>query len=262
MQMRKLVAIVVAVWLSPAIANATTYNLHVGGVCSTSWTDSLGSQDWFTDDQLGSFAGETSINASVNQTSSMSTAVADLKARLDTYCQTGNICYIYTYSNGGAVISKVLATYATNWNIGYIFTTANNEGGSELAQGKWLSEFLAGCSLASSVKPGNFRVASWNHNDTNGKPYYQIGGDIGPTWALWYATSGLIPGDDDGIVGQHSAGGATCGGSTSGCSVTNMCSAARWSNHNVIGSCPGYSLDHARIKRKAVCYDGGGGPCP
>ena len=192
----------------------------------------------------------------------MSTAVADLKARLDTYCTGGNICYVYAWSNGGAVISKVLATYDTNWNIGYIFTTANNEGGQRARAG------LVGLGVPRRLQPrvgdqaGNFRVASWNHNDTNGKVYYQIGGDIGATWALWYVTSGLFPGDDDGIVGLHSAGGATCGGSTSGCSVTNMCSAARWSNHNVIGSCPGYSLDHAKIKRKAVCYDGGGGPCP
>jgi hypothetical protein len=249
------------VLLVPGLAGATTYNLHVGGVCSTTWTDSLGSQDWFTDDQLGYWTGETTINAAVNQTASMSTAVADLKARMDTYCLNGNICYIYTYSNGGAVVSKVLATYSTAWNVGYVYTAANNEGGSELGGGGWASNFLAGCSLASSLTPGNFRVSSWNHNDTNGATFYQVGGDIGPSWALWYVTSGLLPGDDDGIVALHSAGGATCGGGTSGCSVTNMCSAARWSNHVIVGTCTGYSLDHAKIKRKAVCLDGGGGPC-
>lgn len=254
-------AVLFSVALTPAVAEAATYNLHVSGVCSYNWTDSLGSQDWFTDDQLGYWSGETSISAAVNQTSSMSTAVADLKARLDTYCLNGNLCYIYAWSNGGAVISRVLGTYSTNWNIGYIYTSANNEGGSELAAGAWVSEFLAGCSLASAVKPGNFRPSAWNHNDTNGKPFYQVAGDIGPSWALWYITSGLLPGDDDGIVALHSAGGATCGGSSSGCSVTNMCSAARWSNRYIVGTCYGYSLDHAKVKRKAICNDGGGGPC-
>jgi hypothetical protein len=261
MHSRTLVAIVVALSFAPVAAEAATYNLHVSGVCSYNWTDSLGSQDWFTDDTMGYWAGETSISASVNQTSSMSTAVADLKTQLDTYCLNGNLCYIYAWSNGGAVMSKVLATYDTAWNIGYIYTSSNNEGGSELASGDWLSEFLAGCSLASYVRPGNFRTA-WNHNDTNGKVFYQVAGDIGPSWALWYATSGLLPGDDDGIVALHSAGGATCGGSSSGCSVTNMCSAARWSNHSIVGTCYGYSLDHAAMKRKAICNDGGGGNCP
>jgi hypothetical protein len=252
----------VALAVLPRAADATVYNLHVGGVCSTNFADGKASDNNLTQDGLGYWVNETSVHASVNQTSSMATAAADLKARLDTYCLNGHLCYIYTYSNGAATLSKVLSTYSTAWNIGYAYNAGSNEGGSELSATDWLAEFIAGCSLAGGVTPGVMRVSSWNHNDTNGETIYQVGGDITSSWALWWATSGFLPGEDDGIVALHSAGGATCGGGTSGCSISDMCAAARWSNHSIVGTCYGYNLDHAAMKRKAICNDGGGGTCP
>src|SRR5262249_58539446 len=81
---------------------------------------------------VGHWPGETSINAPIDQRSSMATATAQMAATLDSYCTGNNLCYVYVYSNGGAVMSRTLALYSTAWNIGFVAASASNEGGSEL----------------------------------------------------------------------------------------------------------------------------------
>lgn len=241
-------------------ADAAIRNLFYGGTCSTNWADAAKFSDGSESiDIYGFWPGEETWNITVRQTASTSEAVADLKARLDSLCTGSDYCYLFTYSQGGAIYSKLASTYASNWNIVEVYVTGNNEGGSELAAADWFAELTLGCSYASAVKPANNRPATgWNHNDTNGKIIRQFVGNIGAGHLLWYVTSGLLPGEDDGVVSFHSATGRTTTGSYS-----NACTGTRWTNHVVEGGgsdCE-YDYDHLEIKTQHSCYYGGGA-CP
>lgn len=239
--------LVAAVLAVPAIASAGTYNIHVGGICSTGWEGGKGGG------YLGSWPGETSISAPVDQTASMATATAQLAATLDTYCTGTNFCYVYTYSNGGAVVSRTLAIYETErWRIGYVMASASNEGGSELGGTGWIGEIFGGCYLAGHISPSNHRNG-WNHNDTNGVVIGMIGGN---GWLAPYAQHAILPGHDDGAVAHHSSGGYAWTGSYS-----SLCGSGRYANHQTWWSCEYGSLDHYELKMKGICNDGGATGC-
>lgn len=241
---------VVAMTLGVGSAAATVYNIHVGGVCSTLYTNGKGAPS-----SVGQWSGEVSISASVDQRNSMSTATSNMKSVLDQYCLGGNSCWIYTYSNGAAVISKVLATYSTNWNIDGVRNAGGNEGGSELGGTGWVAEAFGGCSLAgsSTILPSGHRN-NWNHNDTNGVPITGVAG-TGTIWWTLGVTHPLLPGNDDSVVAFHSAGGMSNAGSYS-----NVCSSPKYSNHfGLSGHCGGESKHHLNISKRFVCLDGGGG---
>src|SRR5215468_10856632 len=120
--MRKSLPLVLAVSIAvPLTAHADVFDIHVGGICSTNFGSTL-----------GHWAGETSIDAPIDQTTSMATATAQMAATLDTYCTGSNLCYVYVYSNGGAVMSRTLALNSRSWNIAYVAASASNEGGSEI----------------------------------------------------------------------------------------------------------------------------------
>lgn len=241
-------------------AGAAVRNLYYGGTCSTNWEDTAELTDGSTSlDTYGFWSGEETWNIYVRQTSNTSQAVSDLKARLDSLCTGGDLCYLFTYSQGGAIYSKLASTYGDNWNISWVAVSGNNEGGSELSSADWLAELALGCSYASSVRPADNRPSTgWNHNDTNGKQIRQFAGNIGAGHVLWYVTSGFLPGEDDGVVAFHSSTGRTTTGS-----YTNACTGTHWSNHVVKGGgsdCE-YAYDHLEIKTEPSCYYGGGS-CP
>jgi hypothetical protein len=239
---------VLALVLASGVASAAVYNIHVGGVCSTRFTNGKGAAS-----SVGSWSGEISINAYVDQRSSMATAVANLKSVFDQYCQGSNSCWVYTFSNGAAVVSKVLATYGTPWRIVSVRNSAGNEGGTEIAGTGWVGEAFGGCSLAgsSTLKPSAHR-GGWNHNDTHGIPIVHIGG-TGTIWWSLGTTKLLLPGTDDSVVAFHSAGGMSSAGSFS-----SLCSGPKYSNHIVWSSqCGGYGNHHLNIARRFVCLDGG-----
>lgn len=238
-------------------AEAAVRNLFFAGTCSQNWSDAARNSGYETVDEFGFWAGEETWDLYVDQTASLSTAVATLKSSLDQLCTGGNSCYVFTYSQGGGIVSKLFSDYSTAWNIVWVAVAANNEGGSELSSADWLAELVLGCSYASRVRPGDNRITGWNHNDTNGKTIKNFGGDIGAGHALWWVTSGLLPGDDDGVVAFHSAGAFTAVVSS-----TDLCAGTKWSNHSIMATCAGYNLDHLEMKRKAICYYGGGGTCP
>lgn len=231
-------------------------NLFFGGTCSDGWDDAARNSGYETIDAFGFWAGEQTYDAYVTQLDNTADAVADLKWILDEYCTGEDSCYIFAYSQGGAIVSKVFNDYATTWNIYWVAVTGNNEGGSELSYADWVAELVLGCPYASHVSPGDNRAAGWNHNDTNGEEIRQFVGDIGAEHALWWATSAFLPGDDDGTVAFHSAAGATTVGS-----YTDACSVTRWTNHVIRGPCAGYTYDHLEIKTQGSCYYGGGN-CP
>jgi hypothetical protein len=255
-----IVGVVLGVTFFAAKANATVYNIHFAGTCSNGWSDEAVNSGYQTVDDFGFWAGETTIDAYVDQRNYLSTAVSALKSVLDNRCASGsgNLCYIFTHSQGGAVVSKLLAQETTAWNIAWVAVVGNNEGGSELSSGDWLAQLVLGCYYAAYVKPSDNRPATgWNHNDTNGFQIRNFIGDIGAGHALWYVTSAFLPGDDDGVVAFHSAAGYS-----TKASYTDACGTGRWTNHYTYGTCSGYALDYLEIKRKHICYWGGGGSCP
>jgi hypothetical protein len=244
--MRNALAIVFAICV-PAIADAAVYNIHVGGMCSTGFVGGKGGG------YLGSWPGETSINAPIDQQNSMATATVQLAALFDQYCTGGNYCYVYTYSNGGAVLSRTLSIYATPWNIGYAVASASNEGGSEIGGTGWVGEIFGGCYLAGHIGPSDHR-SGWNHYDTHGRTIGMIGGN---GWLLPYAQSSVLPGHDDGAVAEHSSGGYANTGS-----YTSICGSGKWTNHQAWWSCEYGDLDHIELKMKHICNDGGATGCP
>lgn len=222
----------------PLTARADVFDIHLGGICSTNFGDTL-----------GHWAGETSINAPIDQRDSMATATAQMAATLDTYCTGSNLCYVYVYSNGGAVMSRTLALNSQSWNIGYVAASASAEGGSELGGTGFIGEVFGGCTLAGHIGTSDHRNG-WNHNDTHGIITGMIAGN---GWLAPFVQSAILPGHDDGAVSEASAGGYT---QTSGRS--SICEAApKYANHQAWFSCEYGSLNHLDMKLKMVCNDGG-----
>jgi hypothetical protein len=246
--MRAHLMVVLAVAGMPAVAGATVYNIHVGGACSTLFTNGKGAASG-----VGNWAGETSINASVDQRNSMGTAVSNLKSIFDTRCTGSNSCWVFAYSNGAAVTSKVLATYG-GYNVDYAIISGGNEGGTELAGTGWVGEAFGACSLAASstISPSAHR-SGWNHNSTDGTLFYHLAGN-GTIWWTLGTTSLILPGHDDSVVAMHSAAGFSTAGS-----FTNTCSGTKYSSHFVeSGLCGGGSShNHLNISRAYVCMLGG-----
>jgi hypothetical protein len=237
--MKKLFQLAMAASLAiPVAANAEVFNIHVGGICSTDFGSTL-----------GQWAGQTSINAHIDQRDSMATATAQMKATLDSHCTGANLCYVYVYSNGGAVMSRTLALNTTAWNIAYVAAAASNEGGSEIGGTGLIGEVFGGCALAGHIGVSDHRNG-WNHNDTHGIVTGMVAGNgfLAP-----FVQSALLPGHDDGAVSEASAGGYAQAGSRS-----SICEAGtKYANHQAWFSCEFGSLNHLQMKLKMICLDGG-----
>lgn len=223
-------------------------NVHVGGVCSTSWATAKGQGS-----ALGAWAGEESVDAAIDQRSSTTAAAAQLARLLDEHCPAGADawCNLYGYSNAGAVISYALSTADDGrWQIGYVVMSASNEGGSEIGGTGWIAQIFGVCALAGRISTTDNRA--WNHNDTGGVTFYQAGGR---KCMVPWAQCALLPGEDDGAVAFHSAGGLN-----DTYEVDELCQPGlHWDNHEVAWSCRGFDLTHWGMKRKGVCLDGGCG---
>lgn len=229
------IALTVAV---PAVASANTYRIQVGGICSTNFGSTV-----------GQWSGQTSINAAIDQRDSMATATSNMVSVLNQYCTGSNLCYVYVYSNGGAVMSRTLALNSTAWNIAYVAASASNEGGSELGGTGYIGEVFGGCTLAGHIGVSDHRNG-WNHNDTHGIVTRMIAGD---GWLSPYVQSSILPGHDDGAVSEASAGGYASAGSHS-----SICeSGTKYANHAAYYSCEYGSLNHLQMKLKMICNEGG-----
>ena len=224
--------------------------VHVGGMCSTGFAYGGKKGDAW----LGSWPGVVSVDAAVDQQSDMATAVADLKLVLDEHCRGEGWCYLYAYSNGAAVVSKLLSLFEPErWNILWAMTSGGNEGGSELSGGLAdLGELLGvTCELAASISPSDHR-AGCNHNDTAGNTIYELGG-----FDEWWYTGGLPDffggSANDGAVAAHSSAGLN---DTYYVSDDDpwLCFAAEshWDNHEIAYRCEGYDLDHHGMKMQGI----------
>ncbi len=239
-------------------AATTDSFIHVGGICSQRFVQPGGGKK--SEGALGSWPQVDSVNAAVDQRDSMAVAVADLRQLLDERCDGQRWCYLYGYSNGAAVISKLLSIYdAERWNIVWVAISAGNEGGSELSAslGADLSQLLGlSCPLANEIAPSDLRPA-WNHNDTAGNTFYQLGGRN-----QWWYTGGAIDFFDgmanDGAVAYHSSGGLREAYFVSDddpwlCYEAN----AHYDQHEVAYNCQGYDLDHYEMKMQGIFELGG-----
>jgi hypothetical protein len=258
-------------WFSPGIARATVYNLHLGGMCSTHFNDGKGGSG------IGTWSGETSINAYVDQRSTVSSAANSFKTSyLDVYCGAGNTCYIYNYSAGDNVMGYLFANYGDIWNIGYVYTTGGAGGGSALS-GDIASTLT--CSFANQLTESSAR-GMYNHNDTNAKTVYREAGEktmLASSGAcaagsvLNFLTLGLVSthclsGSNDGAVEYGSAGAYVDNmnpGSYANYDHSDMWSeGSHWTGHISVWTPStsydeGEYLNHYELKRYAVCRDGG-----
>lgn len=225
-------------------ATGKTHALHFGGVCSTGFIGGKG------EGALGSWDGVISVDAKVDQTDNMGQATADMKLALDTYCTGTDWCYLFTYSNSGATLSRTLALHDTRWNILWAIGAASNEGGSEIGGTGWIGEIFGGCALTGYIGTSDHRPA-WNHNDTNGAILYGVGGykSMAPL-----VQSAILPGEDDGAVAYHSSGGYNDTFRTS-----TLCGSPdeHYANHETAFTCDGLYLDHNEMKVQGVCHAGG-----
>lgn len=221
----------------------TTYFLHVGGICSQSFT--VGSKGE-NGARLGRFDDVQSVDLAIDQRDSMATAVRQMVGHLDRYCAQDD-CILYTYSNGSAVLSQTLATHQDDrWNVLWVLQVASNEGGSEISD-----NFLAApvtrlgfaCPLADEIGPSDHR-AGWNHNDTAGAIVYTLAGRD-----EWWYTGGFPDffggSANDGAVAYHSSGGLN---DTYHISDDEpwLCyqSQYHYANHQPAFTCEGLDLDH------------------
>lgn len=241
--MNKPLQLAIAISLAiPVTAHAEVFNIHVGGICSTGWGT-----------PLGQWSGETSISAPIDQRESMATATSQMAAVFNARCTGSNLCYVYVYSNGGAVVSRTLALFSTSWNIAYVAASASNEGGSELGGTGFIGEVFGGCTLAGHIGTSDHRNG-WNHNDTNGRIIGMIAGNgfLAP-----FVQSAVLPGHDDGAVSHASSGGYAQAGARS-----SICESGKYTNHQAWFSCEYGSLNHTQMKMKMICNDGGATGCP
>ena len=226
---------------APAGANPAVKNtgdgkhfvaLHVNGVCSTSWENGKAPAP------LGTFSDVESVSAKVDQTGDMEKATADLRKSLDENCTGNNWCYVITYSNGGATMSRVLSLFENVWNIVWVYSIASNEGGSEVGGTGWVGSTFGGCKLTGKIGTTDHR-AGWNHNDTGGVNFYMTGGN---DCMFPYVQCAILPGEDDGAVAYHSSGGYNDTYSTE-----TLCgnSDNHFHFHEAAFACDGYDLSHS-----------------
>lgn len=222
--------------------------VHVGGLCTTHFLDE---KKRGPAARLARFEGVESVNAKVDQRTSMGQATADLRDTLDAHCTGDSWCYLYTYSNGGAVLSRTLALHADDrWNLLWALTVASNEGGSELS-GRMSTDLAVWlgltCDLASVVAPTDHRSA-WNHDDTGGITFYTLAGRAETFYTGRFPDffSGQA---NDGAVAYHSSGGLN-----DTWFVTDdepwLCwdEAYHWAGHEPVYSCEGLDLDHGEMQ--------------
>ncbi len=269
-------------FLIPMTAGATSYNIHLAGMCSKDWTGSSGLTPGGSGSSsnggikgLANAWAAVSVNAVVDQTQgSLSVASSQLKSILDTYCTAPNNCYIYNYSAGDLVLGYTFAHSPTSWNVTSVRTAAGAAGGSTLAG--TIASAVA-CSFASNLTESYAR-GSYTHDYgyNTGTSIYRTGGHKQMTISnvacvagsiINFLSFGLISGGtclqshNDGAVAYHSSGGYQSVGDNQYFWRSTDASGSHWRSHLsywVTGTGDvGDNLNHYNEKGWLVCMDGG-----
>lgn len=138
-----------------------------------------------------------------------------LLANLNAHCRRdrGQSCRIVNHSMGGLTTGFVLANYNRNniYNILYVTSMVSAEGGSELANigspvlttlniiTLGLSNFFLNFPDAVSVLKTSAARAAYDHNLTNGTPFYHLAGNTSEWYINW-----IFPGKHDTVLAMHS----------------------------------------------------------
>jgi hypothetical protein len=138
-----------------------------------------------------------------------------LLANLNAHCRRdrGQSCRIVNHSMGGLTTGFVLATYNRSniYNVLYVTSMVSAEGGSELANigspvlttlniiTLGLSNFFLNFPDAVSVLKTSAARAAYDHNLTNGTPFYHMAGNT-PEWYIDW----IFPGKHDTVLAMHS----------------------------------------------------------
>lgn len=217
--MRKKLIVSTLVLVGSLIAtevSATTYSLFLHGRSGDSHCASLSSTSSGTSD-VNNYWGGTVTGVSNKRyvgfdgtksggaySWSSCGAQSQLHTALNTFCRGSNSCKLYTHSTGGLVAAYYLyAVGDSGLNIIDIRLMANASGGSELADFStsylgWLGFDTTGGELDNSVSTSGAR--GWNHNDTSGQTLDLTSGEASDYFGV---TSPLLPGEDDGVLANH-----------------------------------------------------------
>jgi hypothetical protein len=252
------------------LASATNYTLWING---RTGGGIVGNYDSWT--YWGVPAAASGVNpkaANWDGRSSIASASVPIMNALDCFCTGNNWCYIATHSAGDLLIGYTLAQYGgstrlkknavagktgvcgnagggsqVGWNIKWVRSAAGSGGGSELADvGSWaMSEPLVK-DLTTTTARGMY-----NHNETRGIWFYMYAGAKGAM------SSGILPGQDDGVEAYHSAGGVAGSGGRSLCNpgdwfcndltmgtAQNQGGSSKWNFHSVVFRDDDEDYDH------------------
>ncbi len=128
---------------------------------------------------------------------------------LDRYCTQSNWCYVMCHSAGCVQIEYALSKHGgtadgkNRWNVYWVMAAGSAEGGSELADvGQWTTGYCIDRDLTTTAAR-----SLYDHNNTRGVPIFMHAGSGGKVQSF------VLPGQDDGVVAYHSAGGARTTGS-------------------------------------------------
>jgi hypothetical protein len=214
--MRKL-AFLMFVSILAGDVSAATYRLFVHGRSGSNHCQSITSTSSATTDYNnywgGSVTGLTNVRyVGFDGTQSGGAyswnscgAQKQLNDALRVFCGTGNTCEIYTHSTGGLVVAAYFGLNNPTVNVSRIQLMASAAGGSELADFStsylaWLGFDTLGGNLDQSVSTSGARNG-FNHYTARGRTYYTTSGQ-GSDYL--FATSPLLPGQDDGVLANHS----------------------------------------------------------
>ena len=277
-----IVALAAALFTS-GTAFATTYIIHLSGMCSKDWSGSSGltpggsgsSSNGGVKSFANNWAGTVNVNAQVDQTQgSLSVASSQLVNILNTYCTGSNSCWIYNYSAGDLVLGYTFAHSPTSWNVTSVRTAAGAAGGSNLAG--TIAKAVA-CPFAGNLTESAARGAythDWGYN--TGTTIYRTGGNKQMTIsnvacvagsAINFLSFGLISGGtclqshNDGAVAYQSSGAYQSTGDYGNFWLSSDPSGSHWYSHAsywVTGSNDvGDYLNHYNEKGWLICNDGG-----
>lgn len=215
--MKKIIFLSIFVFLTGNLS-AATYRLFIHGRSGDNHCKSLSSVSDGTYDHNSYWGGTVSGLSNVRYVGFDGTksggayswsscgAQSQLHSALNTFCKGSNSCEIYTHSTGGLVAAAYFGMYSSSaYNVSRIQLMANAAGGSELADLSvsylgWLGFDTTGGELDSSVSTSGARNG-FNHNNSGGRTLYTTAGE-GTDYA--YVTSPFLPGNDDGVLANHS----------------------------------------------------------
>lgn len=252
-------------WLSSAAALAADTMIYAHG-----WTPNGADLTYTNNSTYSPYAwGTTSpgaIHIGWNTGDDWRRSISNAVTVFDTRCSraAGQSCTVICHSTGCPITSAALDIHGWNgsvprWRINRVLALASSEGGSELGAANATLDMLAATfgygpyhSSRQFLIPAIVRPA-YDHNDTATTPVLHVAGYDGNLASI------RIPGQDDGVVGFHSAcgyvkvfGATECSNDYEwvykGWGVYVMRTVAQWQNHKRVEYCGRDACDKSHMQ--------------